>query len=183
MEKPECFEKKIFMLNYKDAITYQKYMQNNQPTKDVLMHNASPTEAALRRHSIYYRDNDNEKNMKRYKLQAIRKSIKHWMLDIVKPLKTDTIKICNTRFFGEVLVWSKTHEYVKVFPDKEPLCLLKKEMQYYCIDCPLYLTTKQTCHCLSGAYSKFRNNLTIFAAKDMVRALVCTYWAETEDNT
>ncbi|MCK5014280.1 MAG: hypothetical protein KAS66_10710 [Candidatus Omnitrophica bacterium] len=106
--------------------------------------------------------------MKRTNLQAIRESIRHWMLDIVRPLKADNIIYSS--------IWASSGESVKCFNTDCAMCILLFTANW-CTCCPLSITVGE-CAAEKSIYRKFRSKPNKETATDMVRALVCTYWAE-----
>ncbi len=113
------------------------------------------------------------------KLQAIRESIKHWMLDIVRPLKTD--EICLNTSSGishSLIVWRSNNKIVECYSDECALCVFNENI---CFDCSLFLLTCRACgEDKASTYMDFYRKPILITAKDMVRALVCTYWAEID---
>ena len=100
------------------------------------------------------------------------------MLDIRKPLLNGDkiIKDNNNQF-----VWAISHNIVKCHDTDCALCI--KFDDGWCRgihnkQCPLLRVTGKGCSFRSSAYSKFYWNPNLKTATDMVRALVCTYWAE-----
>lgn len=118
-------------------------------------------------------------------LRAIRKSIKHWMLDIVRQLKEgDTIGCLRAStsemFNGTVLLyWISNDKKVQCYASDCNLCILHEDC---CWACSLERLVGEGCGNSSNTpYGKFYENPCLATAKDMVCTLVCTYWAEIEE--
>lgn len=109
--------------------------------------------------------------IKKENLQAIRKSINHWMLDIRRPLK-DGAKIY--RDDSECLTWEDPVKHVPCCGDDCELCKI-----YDCPDCPLK-RNGINCEIYNSPYSLFYNNPNLETSNNMICALVCTYWAEMD---
>ena len=113
--------------------------------------------------------------MKKDNLQAIRKSIKHWMLDIRRPfLKGDRIIKGNFPDYND-MQWVLSKLAVKRYDVDCALCRLVDD---YCPCCSLWKTTGGGCKKHKSAFRAFLNNPNLQITTDIVRDLVCTYWAE-----
>jgi len=136
-------------------------------------------------------------NEKNEKLENIRKSIKHWMLDIVRPLKKGDriIRIINDweNRFTAGLKWEATGKKtptgslhcslcVAYLNDLDCLIDYLDEINDYatCGLCPLSQLTGLCCGEERSAYNIFYYDPTLANAKNMVCDLVCTYWAEVD---
>ena len=110
-------------------------------------------------------------------LQAIRKSIKHWVLDIKRPLKKGN----KILFLGyddgiKVFEWS----YGELNNNRVPCCVGDCELcktHDDCNNCPL-TKNGMCCGDDDSLYNNFYNNPNLNTATDMVRALVHIYWVE-----
>ena len=111
--------------------------------------------------------------MKRTNLQAIRDSIRHWMLDIRRPLKNgDTILfLADEEFF----VWSSSHKIVPCDGEDCDLCKINDRSD--CTGCPLE-KNGMSCEKNNSPYNIFYNLPNLKSATGMVNALVNCYWAE-----
>lgn len=110
-------------------------------------------------------------------LVATRECIKHWVLDILRPLRKDkTIKrgsIKDPGLGATSLFWEETERKVPIAVGDCALCKI-----YYrdsCRGCPLYLATGWKCSEHRSAYIQFRVRPTVNNAKKMVSDLVDTY--------
>lgn len=103
-------------------------------------------------------------------LQAIRKSVKHWVIDIYWPLlKGDYIyKEYNVDENVDDLIWSNTEKLVPIFTNDCALCVLCVS----CRRCPL-----RSCNDESP-YGRFIANPCLKTAKGMINKLVEVYWIE-----
>lgn len=112
--------------------------------------------------------------MKKENLQAIRKSIRHWMLDIRGPfLEGDQIIKGNFPDYND-MQWVLSKMPVKRYDTDCSLCCL---VDNYCQSCSLFITTGG-CKVFASTFRAFLDNPNFQTATDMVRDLVCTYWAE-----
>jgi len=107
-------------------------------------------------------------------LKAIRESIKHWVIDIRKPLKEgrETMRLK----FGRI-GWADTKEQLKIYSVDCSLCQL-----YYdgvCEGCPLY-DIEGECGIRNTPYNRFYINPTLEKANGMIKALIKAYKYEKE---
>ena len=98
-------------------------------------------------------------------LELLRESIKHWCLDIRRPL------LRGDEVIGD-FEWKIDGSKVKMFSDDCALCV---EYDGMCRSCPLNIIGEK---CLSenSAYLKFYYNLNIESANNMIAVLVKDYW-------
>ena len=97
-------------------------------------------------------------------LELLRKSIKHWCLDIRRPLlKGGEI---TGRFY-----WKGNYDDVKMFNNSCALCM---EYNGMCASCPLDIIGEK-CSGKDSAYLKFYCNLNIESANNMITILVKAY--------
>jgi len=94
---------------------------------------------------------------------ALRKSIKHWCIDIRKPF-----------FSGDSIFenyWIKDGTKVKMYGNDCELCKL---YNYKCYMCPLSLFGSK-CNDRSSEYSIFRRDLNLKSANNMITVLIKAY--------
>lgn len=112
---------------------------------------------------------------KKDELKAIRQSIKHWCIDIRRPLlKGDKIVTTSTQTLLQFpsLKWEKSGDPVILGSTSCALCKLMGQ----CGLCPLYITTKKICNEPKSLYRIFHKCYDISAANTMISALIQTYW-------
>lgn len=116
--------------------------------------------------------------MKKENLQATRKSIRHWMLDIRRPLMTgDQILFLGYDYSDKSFEWSSSQKRVPCGGESCDLCKINNHHE--CNGCPL-MENGTYCGDANSPYNTFYNNPNFNTATDMVRALVRAYWAEKE---
>ena len=98
-------------------------------------------------------------------LELLRKSIKHWCLDIRRPL------IKGGEITG-AFFWRGNCDSVKMFSTDCALCM---EYSPTCNFCPLNMIGEKCCSA-NSAYLKFYCNLNIESADNMITVLVTAYW-------
>lgn len=112
--------------------------------------------------------------MKKDNLQAIRDSVRHWMLDIRRPfLKGDRIIKGNFPNYID-MQWVLSKLAVKRYDVDCALCRLVDD---YCPSCSLLKITGG-CKKHESAFRAFLDNPNLQTSTDIIRDLVCTYWAE-----
>ena len=98
-------------------------------------------------------------------LELLRKSIKHWCLDIRRPLlKSGEI---TGAFF-----WKGNYDVAKMFSNNCALCV---KYSPTCNFCPLNIIGEKCCS-KNSAYLEFHYNLNIESANNMIAVLVKAYW-------
>lgn len=97
-------------------------------------------------------------------LKLLRKSIKHWCLDIRRPLLKGDEVLGN-------LKWKIDGGDVEMFSDS---CALCQEYSPTCTPCPL-CRTNNACNIRNSMYLKFYNNANIESANNMIAALLNAY--------
>lgn len=117
---------------------------------------------------------------KKENLKAIRGCIKHWMLNIRRPIKRGVgIETIPSRVWpSDQLIWAKNKQLLKISSENCQLCWLYNPK---CDDCPLSQVTGYACPNEHSPYNNFITNPGIITANDMVRALIYTYWAVMEE--
>lgn len=121
--------------------------------------------------------------MKKENLKAIRKSIKHWALDIRRPfLNGDKILLPDEVEGHLVFVWWSSCEPVNCTGTSCDLCSLndRSGCYYICFRCPLQ-RNGMGCSRTDSPYSAFCKSPNLETATGMVHALVGTYWAERNE--
>lgn len=98
-------------------------------------------------------------------LELLRKSIKHWCLDIRRPL-------LNGDKITRAFYWNSNYDDVKMFNNSCALCVEYRRM---CNSCPLNIIGEKCCS-ENSAYLKFYCNLNIESADNMITVLVTAYW-------
>ena len=105
--------------------------------------------------------NDNKIAMK-----ALRKSIKHWCIDIRKNmLNGDSIR--NS-------AWVKSGIEVKMYARDCELCIVYMKQYTGCKECPLHIIGKD-CGMLSSTYYSFRRKLDLESAHNVILELIYCY--------
>ena len=99
-------------------------------------------------------------------LELLRKSIKHWCLDIRRPL-------LNGDKITRAFYWISNYDVVKMFSNS---CALCSEYDMMCTSCPLDIIGEK-CTDNNSAYLKFYCNLNIESANNMITVLVKAYRA------
>ena len=103
-------------------------------------------------------------------LELLRKSIKHWCLDIRRPLlKGDEIT--------DAFKWKIDGGKVKMLSDSCALCV---EYIPMCACCPLN-AINEGCRGGDSPYSEFYYNVDIKSANNMILTLVGAYWATMQE--
>ena len=103
-------------------------------------------------------------------LELLRKSIKHWCLDIRRPLLNG----------GEItgsFYWKGNYNKVKMFSADCALCM---EYSPTCNYCPLNVIGEK-CTSKDSAWLEFNCNLNIESANNMISVLVKAYWIAMSD--
>lgn len=105
-------------------------------------------------------------------LKLLRKSIKHWCLDIKRPL-------LNGDEISDTLSWKSDNSDVKMFSTDCALCM---EYSPTCTLCPLNIIGEK-CTSENGAYVDFYWNSGMESANNMIKSLVRAYRATiSEEN-
>lgn len=98
-------------------------------------------------------------------LELLRESIKHWCLDIRRPL-------LKGGEITDMFEWAIKGGTVEMFSEN---CALCQEYGLACAGCPLH-ETNNTCSDKGSAYREFYKNTDIKSANNMIADLVKTYW-------
>lgn len=117
---------------------------------------------------------------KKENLKAIRGCIKHWMIDICRPIKrgVDVETIHSIVWYQDGLAWTgQDGQLLKIGSRHCQLCQLHGDN---CNDCPLRTVTDCACGNRYSAYNNFITSPGLVTANDIVRTLVYTYWAVME---
>lgn len=111
---------------------------------------------------------------KKQKLKATRQSIRHWMLDIRKPLKVGKIIIKMDYYH----IWAQ--EQTSVLCDGEACALC--QLYHGCGECLLGANGIK-CENDNSPYNTFYEEPNLVNATKMVNALVAVYWETLEEKS
>jgi hypothetical protein len=122
-------------------------------------------------------------------LTALRASIQHWQMDIIKPFKqNNTIEyVYSYQKKHFAYIWKKhdpyhkNNHYQNYLKIEQWHCALCSLYAPFCQFCPLQKITGNACVYHKSIYTQFINELNLKTAKDMVNALICAYWALIDD--
>lgn len=113
--------------------------------------------------------------MKEENLWAIKKGIRHWMLDIRRPLMNGD-KILSLGNLG-CFIWDSSKILVPCDGNHCDLCKINSYPD--CKGCALE-KNGMSCGKVGSPYNIFYLNPNLETANNMICALVCTYWAEMD---
>lgn len=135
-----------------------------------------------------YRRSEKEEETDMTDLQAIRLSVKKWVVRVWRPLK----KGKEVRRHTDSLYWADTHGKVPCYADTCPLCakyldICKWDWEcrrdvwrgdgHFLSTCPLFTFQMSSCDLsASTAWFRFIKEPTVDNAWSMVQTLIDTYW-------
>ena len=106
---------------------------------------------------------------KKEELKAIRKCIKHWCVNIRRPLLNGDFII---RDYNNLLFWSNT-ESVKLGISYCQICLLFKVK---CSKCTIKRITAIPCVDDRSAFAKFEDDFSLQSCNKLISTLIAIYW-------